>query len=151
MLEAKDLEMIGEIVTRVMEPMRRDIAEVREDMSEVKQDIAVMKEDIAELQKDMTEVKQDIAVMKEDIAELQKEVSELRFDVTELQKDMTNVKLALENEVKVGINIIAEGHIDLSRKLDMALEISEERKLTELRILRLETEMLRIKEKMQTA
>lgn len=95
MLETKDLEMITEIMTRVVGPLQENMEA--------------------------------------------------------LQRDITGIKVTLENEVKTGINIIGEGHIDLNRKLDQALENKEERELMKLRILSLENEIRRIKEKLEIA
>lgn len=99
----------------------------------------------------MEPVRKDIAELREDVAEIKEDITELRRDATELQKDMAGVKLTLENEVRRGINIVCDGHIDLNRKLDMALDIREERERMELRILCLENDMRRVKERIEIA
>lgn len=45
-----------------------------------------------------------------------------------LEKKITDIQLTLENETNKNIQIIAEGHLDLSRKLDEALKLTARKK-----------------------
>ena len=63
MLEQKDLEMIAEIVNKIVEPIRKDVESVKNDVEQV--------------------------------------------------------KMTLENETNRNIQIIAEGHSDLTRKVNL--------------------------------
>ncbi len=67
------------------------------------------------------------------------------------RKETADIRLTLENEVIKGIHIIGEGHLDLSRKMNQLLETKEERDLIELRVLSLEHEMRRIKDRLEIA
>ena len=58
------------------------------------------------------------------------------------------IETTLENETNRGIRIIAEGHLDLSRKLDDALRVDNEKELLLLRVTHLENEVHTIKERM---
>jgi hypothetical protein len=55
--------------------------------------------------------------------------------------------LTLENETNRYIKIIAEGHLDLSRKLDDALKVDTEKEMLLIRVNRLENEVRRLKER----
>jgi hypothetical protein len=55
--------------------------------------------------------------------------------------------LTLENETNRNIKIIAEGHLDLSRKLDDALKVDTEKEMLLIRVNRLENEVRRLKER----
>lgn len=79
------------------------------------------------------------------------ELEKMNSKMEDMSRDITGIKVTLENEVRTGINIIGEGHLDLNRKLDQALENKEERELMKLRILSLENEIRRIKEKLEIA
>lgn len=69
-------------------------------------------------------------------------------DVKDLKKRMTSLELTIENETNKGIQIIAEGHLDLIRKLDEALKVENEKELLLLRVNRLENELRKIKEQL---
>ncbi len=63
-----------------------------------------------------------------------------------LEGKVTEIQLTLENETNKEISIIAEGHLDLSRKLDDALRVENEKEMLLLRVTRLENEIRRIKQ-----
>ena len=65
--------------------------------------------------------------------------------VGQIAEKTDSIQLRLENEVIRDIKIIAEGHIDLSRKLDEALKGKEERELILIRLNHLEYEVGEIK------
>ena len=60
---------------------------------------------------------------------------------------ITDIQLTLENETNRNIKIIAEGHLDLSRKLDDALKVDTEKEMLLIRVNRLENEVRRLKER----
>lgn len=62
-------------------------------------------------------------------------------------EEITDIQLTLENETNRNIKIIAEGHLDLSRKLDDALKVDTEKEMLLIRINRLENEVRRLKER----
>lgn len=62
-----------------------------------------------------------------------------------LENDITDIKLTLENEIRVNIQRVAEGHLDLSRNLHEALKIDSEKEMLAIRVSVLETELRRIK------
>lgn len=68
-----------------------------------------------------------------------------------LEKDITDIKLIIENEVRVNIKRVAEGHLDLSRNLHEALKIDNEKEMLAIRVSVLETEIRRIKAQLETA
>ena len=53
----------------------------------------------------------------------------IKDDIDTLEKKVTSIELTLENETNHGIKIIAEGHLDLSRKLDEALKVENEKEM----------------------
>lgn len=68
-----------------------------------------------------------------------------------LENDVTDIKLTLENEIRVNIQRVAEGHLDLSRNLHEALKIDNEKEMLAIRVSVLETELRRIKTKFEIA
>ena len=60
------------------------------------------------------------------VTELDQKVTGLDQKVTVLEKDVTDIKLTIENEIRVNIQHVAEGHLDLSRKLNEYINISNE-------------------------
>ncbi len=73
-----------------------------------------------------------------------------RLDKAEnsLRNEITSVQLTLENVTNRNIEIIAEGHRDLSRKLDDALKVENEKEMLLIRVNYLENEMRKVKERL---
>lgn len=65
-----------------------------------------------------------------------------------IQQKITSIEMTLENETNRNIKIIAEGHLDLSRKLDEALKIDNEKEILLVRVNSLENELRKIKERL---
>lgn len=67
--------------------------------------------------------------------------------LNKVEKKVTDVQMTLENETNKSIRIIAEGHLDLSRKLDDALKVESEKEMLLIRTTRIENEIRQIKQR----
>lgn len=65
-----------------------------------------------------------------------------------IKKKVTSIEMSLENETNRNIKIIAEGHLDLNRKLDEALKVDNEKERLLIRVNCLENELRKIKERL---
>ena len=79
------------------------------------------------------------------------EMQVLKQRTTKIETNVTDIKLTLENEIRVNIQRVAEGHLDLSRNLHEALKIDNEKEMLAIRVSVLETELRRIKTKLEIA
>ena len=79
--------------------------------------------------------------------DINNQISEMKTDIQNLKSETREISLTLENETNRNIKIIAEGHLDLSRKLDKALTVENEKEMALIRINMMENEIRRIKEK----
>ncbi|WP_313184103.1 hypothetical protein [Lacrimispora sp.] len=55
-----------------------------------------------------------------------KDTQELKSRMYTIEDNVTDIQLTLEDETNHNISLIAEGHLDLSRKLDGALKVENE-------------------------
>lgn len=74
----------------------------------------------------------------------------LEFSVNEVKSQVKGIQLILENEIQRNIQIVAEGHLDLSRKLDDAVKVKEERELLLMRTNVLESDVKMLKSKVDS-
>ncbi|TAH75132.1 MAG: hypothetical protein EWM47_00200 [Anaerolineaceae bacterium] len=70
-------------------------------------------------------------------------IIENRLD--ELDKKTIDTQLTIENVINKNIQIIAEGHLDLNRKLDAALKSDSEKEMLLIRVNYIEDELRKIK------
>lgn len=78
---------------------------------------------------------------------MQEEITDNKSAIKSLQSDVTDIRLTLENETNTNIMRVAEGHLDLSRKLDEALKIDNEKEMMAIRLTIQENELRRLKDK----
>jgi len=69
---------------------------------------------------------------------------------TDMDAKITDIQLTLENETNRNIEIIAEGHLDLSRKPDETLKVENEKEMLLIRVNRMENELRKVKERLAT-
>lgn len=79
------------------------------------------------------------------------EMQDLKQRTANIETSVTDIKLTLENEIRVNIQRVAEGHLDLSRNLHEALKIDNEKEMLAIRVSVLETELRRIKTQLDIA
>lgn len=78
---------------------------------------------------------------------------EARMDTMEtelktVREDVKGIKLVLENEIRVNIQRVAEGHLDLSRNLHEAMKPSNEVEMLAIKVRMLETDVKELKAKL---
>ena len=78
--------------------------------------------DVQSLKEDVQTLKEDVYTLKEDVQTLKEDVQSLKEDVQTLKERVTNIEITLENETNRNIQLVAEGHLNLDRKLDEALK-----------------------------
>ena len=75
------------------------------------------------------------------------DTQELKQRVSNIENNNTDIKLTLENEIRVNIQRIAEGHLDLSRNLHDAMKPSNEVEMLAIKVRALESEIRELKRK----
>ena len=93
-------------------------------------------------------VKQELNDVRSEVGGVNQELNDIKRSVAGVEKIVKDVQLTLENETNRNIQIIAEGHLDLSRKLDEAVKIDNEKEILKLRVNRLESELEKTKSRL---
>lgn len=106
--------------------------------------LASVGEDVRSLQGDVQTLKGDVQTLKED-------VQTLKEDVQTLKDRVTNIEITLENETNRNIQLIAEGHLNLDRKLDEALKELQPNTMYHLKVNHLDGEVTKMKRMLNMA
>ena len=106
--------------------------------------LASVREDVRSLQGDMQTLKGDVKTLKED-------VQTLKEDVQTLKDRVTNIEITLENETNRNIQLIAEGHLNLDRKLNEALKELQPNTMYHLKVNHLDGEVTKMKRMLNMA
>ena len=62
----------------------------------------------------------------EKVNSLDETVKGLKVEVKEIGQKVTKTEIIIENEIRVNIQRVAEGHLDLSRKLNECIKLSSD-------------------------
>ena len=106
--------------------------------------LASVREDVRSLQGDMQTIKGDVQTIKGDM-------QTLKEDVQTLKDRVTNIEITLENETNRNIQLIAEGHLNLARKLDEALKELQPNIMYHLKVNHLDGEVTKMKRMLNMA
>ena len=128
MLEKQDIQTIAEIFNSSMKP-------IKEELQDVKGEVLGLKGQVQGIEGEVLELKE--------------QVQGVQDKARKLEGHVQGIRLTLENETNKNINIIAEGHLNLSRKLDEALKVENEKEELFIRINRLENGYRTLKEQVE--
>lgn len=151
MLNERDLELIGGVVTKAIEPVREEVKELRKDVTELQVGMKELRADVTELQVEVKELRKDVTKLQGDVVELQTGMEKLRTDVDSLSRKTDRIECMMENELRPNICKIAEGHLDLSRKLDMVRVRRSECTLMDIQLSGLQLDIREIKNTLKIA
>ena len=127
------------------------LASVGEDVRSLQGDVQTLKGDVQTLKGDVQTLKGDVQTLKEDVQTLKGDVQTLKEDVQMLKDRVTNIEITLENETNRNIQLIAEGHLNLDRKLDEALKELQPNTMYHLKVNHLDGEVTKMKRMLNMA
>jgi len=113
--------------------------------------LASVGEDVRSLQGDVQTLKGDVRSLQGDVQTLKGDVQTLKEDVQMLKDRVTNIEITLENETNRNIQLIAEGHLNLARKLDEALKELQPNIMYHLKVNHLDGEVTKMKRMLNMA
>ena len=83
-------------------------------------------EKVGNLDEKVSNLDEKVNDLDKKVSNLDEKVNDLNEKVNGIEKEVARVKMTLENETNRNIMIIAEGHLDLSRKLNECIRISSD-------------------------
>ncbi len=116
-----------------------------EKMSCMESRMTNMEAKMSNMESKMSNMESKVSNMESKMSNMESEVSDIKTNNAELGKNITSIKLTLENEIRVNIQRVAEGHLDLSRNLHEAMRPSNEIEMLSIRVRALESEVRDLK------
>ena len=111
-------------------------------------DVQALKENFTVLNTDVRALKENFTVLNTDVQTLKEDVKNLDLKTDAIQNKVVYTNLILENEIRVNIQRVAEGHLDLSRNLHDAIRSGNEVEALTIRVGILESDMKKVKAKL---
>ena len=82
-----------------------------------------------------------------DMQGMKNDIQGMKNDIEDVKQKITKIDLTIENEIRVNIQRVAEGHLDLSRNLHEAMKPSNELEMLGIKVRMLESDVKELKHK----
>ncbi len=112
--------------TELLQALYNDMQTVKHKVISLEEKVASMDEKIISMEKKVASIEEKVASMEEKVTSLEEKVISIDERVSSLEQEVSKINVTLENETNRNIKIIAEGHLDLSRKLNEAIRLSSD-------------------------
>ena len=119
----------------------KGMQEINTRLSSIEDRLSALEERVAVIEDRLTAVEDRLTVV-------ENRLSVVENRLTAVEQDIRQIKLVAENELRVNIKRIAEGHLDLSRNLHEAIKPCAEMEMLTVRVGILESDVRNIKKKM---
>ena len=147
--EKLDLLLKGmqEINTRLSSIEDR-LSALEERVAVIEDRLSALEERVAVIEDRLTAVEDRLSVVEDRLTVVEDRLTVVENRLTAVEQDIRQIKLVAENELRVNIKRIAEGHLDLSRNLHEAIKPCAEMEMLTVRVGILESDVRNIKKKM---
>lgn len=148
-----DTEKLDHLLMKMQEmqeevhEIKMDVSGLKGDVSDLKTDVSGLKGDVSDLKMDVSGLKEEVSTLTSDMKELKRRTANLERTTSELKNDLSAMRIVLEKEIKPQIQIIAENHVDLRRKLQEYEKYRETEETYRLKVMSLTSDMKVIKER----
>ena len=120
---------------------------ILERLGSMAEDTKMALERLDRLDSRMDAMESKIDTMESKMDAMESKMNSMESNMDDMKSQIFGINMILENEIRRNIQIVAEGHLDLSRKLDDAIKVKEEREMLLVRTNVLESEVKMIKGK----
>ena len=117
-------------------------------MEEMDGRLEEMNERLEKMNGRQEEMDERLEKMNERLEKMNGRLEEMNGRLGRVESKTTDIQLTIENEIRKNIQTIAEGHLDLNRKLDDSLKVNNEKEIMKLHLTHLENEVRQIKERL---
>ena len=102
---------------------------------------------VTNLDEKVTNLDEKVTDLDEKVTDLDEKVRNLDTRVIQVETTVEATKMILENEIRVNIQRVAEGHLDLSRNLHDAMRPSNEVEMLAIKVRMLESQMRELQDR----
>ena len=126
----------------------KGMQEINTRLSSIEDRLSALEERVAVIEDRLSALEERVAVIEDRLTVVEDRLSVVENRLTAVEQDIRQIKLVAENELRVNIKRIAEGHLDLSRNLHEAIKPCAEMEMLTVRVGILESDVRNIKKKM---
>lgn len=117
-----------------------------EDLQAIKLLLEPLNSEIKEVKSGQSELREEVRVIRVNQEELSENQQKLRVSQEKIENEVRGIQLIIENEIRPNIKVIAEGHLDLNRKLNHIMETENHNEMLGIRLNVLESEFKKLQD-----
>ena len=102
------------------------ITNVDDKVTGLESKVTGLDEKVTGLETDLKDVKHKVNGLETDLKDVKHKVNGLETDLKDVKHKVNELNLTVENEIRVNIQRVAEGHLDLYRNLKDCINLSSE-------------------------
>ena len=125
-LTQEDLQMMSQLLDTKIQPIKDEIQETKKEIREIKDELQDVKADVQTVKTELQEVKADVQAVKTELQEVKDDVQGMKTELQDVKFRVMKMETLMENEIRVNIQRVAEAHLDLSRKLNECIKLSND-------------------------
>lgn len=155
MTDSQKLDLILSKIEKI-DSLEKDVKDLKTSIGKIdslEKDVRDLKTSVSKidlLEKDVRDLKTSVSKidsLETKIDSLEKDVKDIKTTTNFLKNDIDRIYTILENEIRVNIQRVAEGHLNLSRNLHDAMKPSNEVEMLSIRVRMLESDVKDLKRK----
>ena len=137
-----------DLLLKGMQEINTRLSSIEDRLSALEERVAVIEDRLSALEERVAVIEDRLTAVEDRLTVVENRLSVVENRLTAVEQDIRQIKLVAENELRVNIKRIAEGHLDLSRNLHEAIKPCAEMEMLTVRVGILESDVRNIKKKM---
>ena len=137
-----------DLLLKGMQEINTRLSSIEDRLSALEERVAIIENRLSALEERVAIIENRLSVVEDRLSALEERVAIIENRLSAVEQDVRQIKLVAENELRVNIKRIAEGHLDLSRNLHEAIKPCAEMEMLTVRVGILESDVWNIKKKM---
>ena len=137
-----------DLLLKGMQEINTRLSSIEDRLSALEERVAVIEDRLSALEERVAVIEDRLSAVEDRLTVVENRLSVVENRLTAVEQDIRQIKLVAENELRVNIKRIAEGHLDLSRNLHEAIKPCAEMEMLTVRVGILESDVRNIKKKM---
>ena len=123
------------------------VSNLDDKVSSLDEKVSNLDDKVSDLDKKVRGLDEKVSDLDAEVKGLDAKVNNLESDMREVKVKVTKIDLTIENEIRVNIQRVAEGHLDLSRNLHDAMKPNSEMEMLAIKVRKLESDVGELKHK----
>ena len=126
-----------------------EIKGVKSEMQDMKTEMQGMKTEMQDVRTEMQDVRTEMQDMKTHMQEMDSQLQDVDFKIRNVDQRLTSLVLHVENGTDKNIQLVAENFVELTKKLNEAIPVADNRIAYEVKVNYAVDELNKLKKKLK--